>query len=98
MFNPGEILIDELDFEDHSAIWAVVQLQYNFYAAKEAVVDSGLDIAKEAEDVGVYIGSGIGGIEMLEKAKGIQPLMTEWRRDFHMYPELGCKGTLRGLL
>jgi amidohydrolase len=26
---------------------------------------------------------------MLKKAKGIQPLMTEWRRDFHMYPELG---------
>lgn len=36
-------------------------------AAHEAVQDSGLDIAKEADFVGVEIGSGIGGIEILEK-------------------------------
>ncbi|HZS13713.1 MAG TPA: beta-ketoacyl-ACP synthase II [Candidatus Dormibacteraeota bacterium] len=35
-------------------------------AAREAVADSGLDIAAEAEDVGVLIASGIGGLEWLE--------------------------------
>ncbi|MBT3581885.1 beta-ketoacyl-ACP synthase II [bacterium] len=35
-------------------------------AAVEAVQDSGLDIAPEAENIGVEIGSGIGGIEILE--------------------------------
>jgi 3-oxoacyl-[acyl-carrier-protein] synthase II len=43
-------------------------------AAKEAIEDSKIDIAKDAEEIGVYIGSGIGGIEMLEKAK--ETLMT----------------------
>jgi len=37
-------------------------------AAKEAVKDSGLDIEKEADMIGVEIGSGIGGIEILEEA------------------------------
>jgi len=37
-------------------------------AAKEAVAHSGLDVAPIADDVGVEIGSGIGGIETLEKA------------------------------
>jgi 3-oxoacyl-[acyl-carrier-protein] synthase II len=35
-------------------------------AAREAVADSGLDVAAEGEDVGVLIASGIGGIEWLE--------------------------------
>ncbi len=35
-------------------------------AALDAVKDSGLDIASEAENIGVEIGSGIGGIEVLE--------------------------------
>ena len=35
-------------------------------ASREAVTDSGLDVAAEGEDVGVLIGSGIGGIEWLE--------------------------------
>ena len=37
-------------------------------AAQEAVKDSGLDIEKEADMIGVEIGSGIGGIEILEEA------------------------------
>lgn len=37
-------------------------------AAMEAVKDSGLDIEKEADMIGVEIGSGIGGIEILEEA------------------------------
>ncbi len=37
-------------------------------AAKEAVAHSGLDIAAEADEIGVEIGSGIGGIEVLEEA------------------------------
>lgn len=36
-------------------------------AALEAVADSGLDIAPIAEKVGIEIGSGIGGIEILEQ-------------------------------
>ena len=36
-------------------------------AAEEAIRDSGLDIAKEADLIGVEIGSGIGGIEILEE-------------------------------
>jgi 3-oxoacyl-[acyl-carrier-protein] synthase II len=35
-------------------------------AAREAVLDSGLDVAAEGDDVGVLIASGIGGIEWLE--------------------------------
>ena len=37
-------------------------------AANEAVAHSGLDIAAEADEIGVEIGSGIGGIEVLEEA------------------------------
>ena len=40
---------------------------YAIEAAKQAVADSGLDIEKEAEDIGVEIGSGIGGLEVLER-------------------------------
>jgi 3-oxoacyl-[acyl-carrier-protein] synthase II len=37
-------------------------------AAREAVADSGLDIAAIGDEVGVLIGSGIGGLEWLENA------------------------------
>lgn len=37
-------------------------------AAQEAVRDSGLDISEDPERIGVEIGSGIGGIEILEQA------------------------------
>jgi len=37
-------------------------------AAREAVADSGLDVRAEAEDIGVLIASGVGGLEWLEKA------------------------------
>lgn len=40
-------------------------------AAKEALAISGLDIASEADKIGVEIGSGIGGIEVLEEATRI---------------------------
>jgi 3-oxoacyl-[acyl-carrier-protein] synthase II len=35
-------------------------------ASREAVSDAGLDVAAEGDDIGVLIGSGIGGIEWLE--------------------------------
>jgi 3-oxoacyl-[acyl-carrier-protein] synthase II len=37
-------------------------------AAREAVLDSGLDIAANSTDVGVLIASGIGGLEVIEHA------------------------------
>ncbi|MFC1478218.1 beta-ketoacyl-ACP synthase II [Candidatus Margulisiibacteriota bacterium] len=46
-------------------------IQYACVAAVEAVKDSGIDIAKEAEKIGVIIGSGIGGIEVLENQKQV---------------------------
>ena len=41
--------------------------QLAMVAAREAVEDSGLQIAEIAEDVGVLIASGIGGLEVLER-------------------------------
>ncbi len=43
-------------------------IQLAVAAAREAVADSGLDIAAIAEQVGVLVGSGIGGLEVLERA------------------------------
>ena len=40
---------------------------YAIKAAMDAVKDSGLDIEKEANRIGVEIGSGIGGLEVLEQ-------------------------------
>ncbi|MDQ6856390.1 MAG: beta-ketoacyl-ACP synthase II [Candidatus Dormibacteraeota bacterium] len=37
-------------------------------AARQAVTDSGLDVGSMAADVGVCIGSGVGGLEILERA------------------------------
>ncbi len=42
-------------------------IQLALVAAREAVADSGLDVAVEAEDVGVLIASGVGGLEWLER-------------------------------
>ncbi|MGB6976171.1 MAG: beta-ketoacyl-ACP synthase II [Gammaproteobacteria bacterium] len=43
-------------------------IQYGFVAAKEAIEDSGLVIAEEnAERIGVAIGSGVGGLPLIEK-------------------------------
>lgn len=42
-------------------------IQLAIAAAREAVSDSGLDIEPIAEQVGVIIGSGVGGIEILEE-------------------------------
>jgi len=46
-------------------------IKYASVAALEAVKDSGLDISKDANEIGVHIGSGIGGIEVLEEQKEI---------------------------
>ena len=43
-------------------------------AAREAVVDSGLDIAVESTEVGVLIASGIGGLEVIEKTTRVLDL------------------------
>jgi 3-oxoacyl-[acyl-carrier-protein] synthase II len=43
-------------------------IQMALVAAREAVQDSGLDISSMAEDVGVLVASGVGGLEILEKA------------------------------
>ncbi len=43
-------------------------IQYAMVAAREAVTDSGLDISGEADDVGVCIASGVGGLEVLERS------------------------------
>ncbi|MDP8936576.1 MAG: hypothetical protein M3O23_02400, partial [Actinomycetota bacterium] len=43
-------------------------IQLAVVAAREAVGDSGLDIGPIAEDVAVIIASGVGGLELIEKA------------------------------
>jgi len=43
-------------------------IQYALVAAREAVQDSGLDVRAEAEDVGVLVSSGVGGLEVLERS------------------------------
>jgi 3-oxoacyl-[acyl-carrier-protein] synthase II len=43
-------------------------IQYGFVAAKEAIEDSGLVITEESPDrIGVAIGSGVGGLPLIEK-------------------------------
>jgi 3-oxoacyl-[acyl-carrier-protein] synthase II len=42
-------------------------IQLGIVAAREAVLDSGLDISTIADDTGVLVASGIGGLEWLEK-------------------------------
>jgi 3-oxoacyl-[acyl-carrier-protein] synthase II len=41
-------------------------VQFAMAAAREAALDSGLDIAAESPDIGVLIASGIGGLEVIE--------------------------------
>lgn len=43
-------------------------MQFAVVAAREAVEDADLNIEKDAEQIGVIIGSGVGGIEILETA------------------------------
>ena len=43
-------------------------IQLAMVAAREAVADSGIDIGPIAEDVAVIIASGVGGLDVLEKA------------------------------
>jgi len=60
-------------------------VQYAIAAAKEALRDSGLDLDKmDREDIGVLIGSGIGGLSVMEEQtlvlqekgpKGVSPLL-----------------------
>ena len=42
-------------------------IQIAIAAAREALADSGLDVASMAEDVGVLVASGVGGIEFFER-------------------------------
>ena len=43
-------------------------VQFSVIAAREAMKDSGIDVAKVgAENIGVYIGSGIGGLSVMEE-------------------------------
>ena len=43
-------------------------IQLALVAAREAVVDSGLDVAAMSDEVGVLVASGIGGLEFLDRA------------------------------
>ena len=61
--------------------------QYAVFAAHKALEDSGLEINEEnAEKIGVLIGSGIGGIEVLEEQ--IERLITKGPRKISpfLYP------------
>jgi len=60
-FNPQEYGISVKDARKMARF-----IQFAIAAAKEAVEDSGLDIEKDQNDIGVAIGSGIGGIDILE--------------------------------
>jgi 3-oxoacyl-[acyl-carrier-protein] synthase II len=46
-------------------------VHYAMAAAREAALDSGLDIAADSPDVGVLIASGIGGLEVIENTTRI---------------------------
>jgi len=54
-------------------------IQLAMVAAREAAADSGLDLAATAEDVGVIIGSGIGGLDVVERAS-VTVREQGWRR------------------
>ena len=43
-------------------------MQLALAASREAIADSGIDIASMSEDVGVLVSSGVGGLEILERA------------------------------
>lgn len=46
-------------------------IQYSILAADEAHKDSGLDVKGIADQVGTWIGSGIGGVETIDKQSGV---------------------------
>ncbi|MBR2679976.1 MAG: beta-ketoacyl-ACP synthase II [Exiguobacterium sp.] len=46
-------------------------IQYSLLAADAAHKDSGLDVKAIADDVGIWIGSGIGGVETIDKQSAI---------------------------
>ncbi|WP_214797854.1 MULTISPECIES: beta-ketoacyl-ACP synthase II [unclassified Exiguobacterium] len=46
-------------------------IQYSLLAADAAHKDSGLDVKEMADDVGTWIGSGIGGVETIDKQSAI---------------------------
>jgi 3-oxoacyl-[acyl-carrier-protein] synthase II len=54
-------------------------IQLALVAAREALTDSGLDVGPIADDVGVVIGSGIGGLDVVEEAS-IAAKERGWRR------------------
>jgi 3-oxoacyl-[acyl-carrier-protein] synthase II len=54
-------------------------IQFAIVAAREAVADAGLDVAAEAEDIGVVIGSGVGGLDVVEEASLVAH-QQGWRR------------------
>ncbi len=64
-------LVKELDFNQYFDKKEVRRtsrfILLGVVAAIQALEDSGLDINKEAHQIGVEVGSGIGGIEILEK-------------------------------
>ncbi len=55
-------------FGSKEARRATPHVLFAMAAAREAVLDSGLDIAANSTDVGVLIASGIGGLEVIERA------------------------------
>ena len=59
-FNPEDFGINSKDARRMSMF-----IQFALVAAKEAVKDSGLDVVAEAEMIGVGIGSGVGGIDVM---------------------------------
>ena len=54
-------------------------IQLAVVAAREAVADSGLDVAAIPDDVGVVVGSGIGGLDIVEQAS-LDVRDKGWRR------------------
>ncbi|MCP4050775.1 MAG: beta-ketoacyl-ACP synthase II [bacterium] len=64
--------VSNLDLNDHFVKKEVRRtskfVMYAVIAAREAIKDSALDISKEAEQIGVEVGVGMGGIEIIEKA------------------------------
>jgi 3-oxoacyl-[acyl-carrier-protein] synthase II len=60
-----------LYFDKKDARKIVRFIQFAIAASLEAVADSGLKIADEANDIGVYIGAGIGGVDMFEEQANV---------------------------
>jgi len=58
--------IENFGFDKKSARRMARFMQLGIAAAKEAITDSGYNIAAEPESIGVIMGSGVGGIEAIE--------------------------------